>query len=674
MALMTPILTSVESFDATVGTKVSFTVTSGDQVVKNRLTIRKNSNNQIVYQNTVETFEFTHTIPANTLVNGEYYNCYINTYNVNDLISENSNVVQFYCLTQPTLVFTNITNGQTLDTASYNFILQYDQSQSELLNELYLYLYDEHNNLLQTSSLITSSFTPPLMLNYTFNALEDNKIYHIQAKATTLNGLKVSTPLIEFSIQYTYVSGFFKIELNNLCNDGCIEAKSHFIIIDGINDGGILSNSTIILENSASVEWNDGFDFHSNRFIKEKWWFPVLRGKINVMSSADGRNRLEIEYKRGIPQGETIPKDYIILCGYRDNVKYFQKKSNYLPMQNNNSNLVSWVKIDENIIDVQLELISESVDSEITWNGNSNVVYERITDLYFNDDLSSEPIVDNDFGDSIDNFNITDVKLTNSVVDHFFVTINTQQEYSTEIPTWDNYTVMSAYFENSTSAGNVDFTLDMVNHIKIKRREVGQLDWITIVNKIVNTVDDLSFTVKDYFIPSGKHFEYALVPCKDSKEYDYYTLDVVSNFIGIFVSDLDDSMKLFSGVSYPQDNYTQDIGILKPFNQVYPIIIQNAKTKFRSLVVSGDILDNNYGFNPNEINDIKDKWIAFLTNGRIKFIKDWNGDIIMGKVTTPPSFTYKNNTSMIIPTISFTLTEQGKYNNIDDLRRNGYLD
>jgi hypothetical protein len=29
---------------------------------------------------------------------------------------------------------------------------------------------------------------------------------------------------------------------------------------------------------------------------------------------------------------------------------------------------------------------------------------------------------------------------------------------------------------------------------------------------------------------------------------------------------------------------------------------------------------------------------------------------------------------MIIPTISFALTEQGKYNNIDDLRRNGYLD
>ena len=57
MALMTPILTSVESFDATVGTRVFFTVTSGDQVVKNRITVRDNTTNEIVYQDTVETFE-----------------------------------------------------------------------------------------------------------------------------------------------------------------------------------------------------------------------------------------------------------------------------------------------------------------------------------------------------------------------------------------------------------------------------------------------------------------------------------------------------------------------------------------------------------------------------------------------------------------------------------------
>ena len=43
MALMTPMLTTIESFDATKGQTVTFVVTSGDQVVKNRITVMKRS-------------------------------------------------------------------------------------------------------------------------------------------------------------------------------------------------------------------------------------------------------------------------------------------------------------------------------------------------------------------------------------------------------------------------------------------------------------------------------------------------------------------------------------------------------------------------------------------------------------------------------------------------------
>jgi hypothetical protein len=134
------------------------------------------------------------------------------------------------------------------------------------------------------------------------------------------------------------------------------------------------------------------------------------------------------------------------------------------------------------------------------------------------------------------------------------------------------------------------------------------------------------------------------------------------------------TIKMYSGVNYEQDNITQDIGILKPFNQVFPIITQNAKTRFRTLTVSGEILDKYYSFDANEINDIREQWTDFLTDGKVKFIKDWNGNVLMGKITTPPSYTYRSNTGMVIPRISFVLTEQGKYDNVDDLKRNGYLD
>jgi hypothetical protein len=509
MALATPILQSISAFDSTISQVVRFQVTSGDQVVKNRLTIRNNETNVIVYQETVEAFEFSHTIPANTLTNGTYYNCYVNTFNANNVMSADSNIIQFYCLSAPTLEFTNIHDGQILDDASYNFVFRYDQAQGELLNELYLYLYDDHNNLLQTSDLITSQFTPPLTLNYTFTGLEDSKIYHIKAKATTLNGSIVETDIIAFNVEYDYEGGFFKIELFNNCQGGYVEVHGHLIVISGVDESVTYRNSEATLQNGASIEWNEGFEINSDQFIKEKWWSPVLRGQTNVMSSADGRSRIEIEYKRGFPQGATEPKDFIEVRGYYDDVQYFLKRSNYLPIQNNNSRLVSWVKINGDVLDIRLAVLptdgsnlewnedsdvywdylsrlqwnssalspSSGTASNIIWNGASNVVYNRITDLYFNDDQSTEPQIPNDdFYNSVESFKITDIKLTNSVVDHFNITRNVDKAYSLVIPEWEQGTVMNAYMNGNSNAGNIDYSLSVINHIKIKRREVGKLE------------------------------------------------------------------------------------------------------------------------------------------------------------------------------------------------------
>lgn len=439
----------------------------------------------------------------------------------------------------------------------------------------------------------------------------------------------------------------------------------------------------------------------------------MLRGTTDIFMSEDKSTRIEVAYKRGIPPYETEPKDYIEVTGFKNEEQYMLLRSNYLDIQNNNSLLMSYVKINGNNYDIRFAKIdtdgyniiwngesdaywtyetrvqwnldypsAELIHSNyIIWNGNSNTEYNRITDLYFNDQPElEETITGQQFYRPQEGVYITDYITKNSVVDDVYITRNVNEEFTTDIPTWTAGTVFHASMNGNLSAGNIEYITENISNIKIKRRTVGELDWITVYNQVVTQPIDLNFNIQDSFVPSGKDYEYAIVPCINNTEQVYYTSQVHSYFDGVFVSELDrpahlmNFMKLYSNVSYNQDNITQDIGILKPFNQVYPTIIQNSKTNFRSLTVSGDILDNDYGFDANEINDIKDKWMAFLTNGRIKFVKDWNGDIIMGKITTPPSFTYKNNTSMIIPTISFVITEQGKYNNIDDLRRNGYLD
>lgn len=713
MALMTPMLTTIESFDATKGQKVSFIVTSGDQVVKNRITVRNNSTNEIIYQNTIETFELENEIPANVLSNDGYYNCYINTYNINDDISANSNTVAFYCLNSATLTFTNIPPDGVISSTEYKFSVLYQQAQHELLNGLYFRLYDESETLLQSSELITSSFTPPLQLSYSFSGLEDNKIYKIQAVATTINGSSVETPMTQFLVRYSYDASFFQIVLENKCREGYIYVESHLVSVDGEQHGGKWGDSVLALSGQNYVEWSQGFSFFSDSFVFMKWWLPMLRGTTDILMSEDKSTRIEIAYKRGIPPYETEPKDYIEVTGFKNEEQYMLLRSNYLDIQNNNSLLMSYVKINGNNYDIRFAKIdtdgyniiwngesdaywtyetrvqwnldypsAELIHSNyIVWNGDSNTEYNRITDLYFNDQPElEEAITGQQFYRPQEGAYITDYITKNSVVDDVYITRNVNEEFTTDILTWTAGTVFHASMNGNLSAGNIEYITDNISNIKIKRRTVGELDWITVYNQVVTQPIDLSFNIQDSFVPSGKDFEYAIVPCINNTEQVYYTSQVHSYFDGVFVSELDRSahlmnfMKLYSNVSYNQDNITQDIGILKPFNQVYPTIIQNSKTNFRSLTVSGDILDNDYGFDANEINDIKDKWMSFLTNGRIKFVKDWNGDIIMGKITTPPSFTYKNNTSMIIPTISFVITEQGKYNNVDDLRRNGYLD
>jgi hypothetical protein len=255
----------------------------------------------------------------------------------------------------------------------------------------------------------------------------------------------IETSKINFNVLYNYQGSLFQIGLQNICDGGYVDVKSQLILISGENDGGVFHNSTVILQDDASAEWSEGFRFNSNKFIKSKWWSPILRGQTNVMSSEDGNSRIEIEYKRGIPQGANEPRDYLEVRGYKDNVLYFKKYSSDLPIQNNNSMLMSLVKIDGNTFDIRLIRIDVNgtflewnndsdvywdyisriewnssdptpvIDNSnvIVWNDGSNVEYNRITDLYFNNNQLAEPIIENDeFVNDVEPYKITDVKLT----------------------------------------------------------------------------------------------------------------------------------------------------------------------------------------------------------------------------------------------------------------------
>ena len=124
--LTTPILYSVNAFDAQNPFIFQFASIGGNQVVANTLTIKNNATLSTVYSATQTTFKFEHILPANTLTNGTYYQATLTTKDVQGNISNASAPIQFYCYSQPSFEITNLPNGNVIQNSSFAFSVTYN--------------------------------------------------------------------------------------------------------------------------------------------------------------------------------------------------------------------------------------------------------------------------------------------------------------------------------------------------------------------------------------------------------------------------------------------------------------------------------------------------------------------------------------------------------------------
>ena len=270
------------------------------------------------------------------------------------------------------------------------------------------------------------------------------------------------------------------------------------------------------------------------------------------------------------------------------------------------------------------------------------------------------------------------VTIQNAVYDHINIEKNINTPYNTELPLWNMDTILDCNFDKGIGAGNVDFSLSQLTSVKIKRRKKGTFKWITIRNIFIKSPSDFSVILKDYFVPSFEDFEYALVPVLNGIEGEYIKGFVSTDFNGVFISDVTQSFKLDKGVSYGNRSSIQEVGQLTPLGRRYPVIIKNGESDYEVGSVSGTLLgenyDKNHTINRKEIVEHINKFIAFLKNGKPKFIRDWNGSIYLVYITGNPSVTYNNNYGMGVAQTSFEWIEQGKYDDEDDLYNNGFLE
>ena len=674
MAMTTPIAQTVNAFDSNNSNVFSFASIGGDQVVKNEIKIINNSTGVTVYINVQTTYQFKQTVPSNTLTNGVYYAVAFRTYDVNNNVSSWSNYVPFYCYTTPTLSL-NINDGATLGSSSYEVALTYSQTQGELLDYATFSLYTINDVLVQESRELYNSSTPPLTISYMLNGMENNQNYKLIVNTISINGTVVSKQ-ISFNISYTQPSLLSLLSLDPKNCDGYIDVESNFISINGITNpttpNYITIGNNIELDNAGAdydithtitsrwVKWQNGFKIPKDFTLKYRFTPTNNNATILKLCNIDETECFTLKFYRNSNY------DYINLTTLSGT--NMTKQINHI---NGTDQVFVWIRVVGRVWDFRATTLSRS-NTVFNWNDNNdNIKYNILSDLTYVDESFETYSVPNEVENALtDDFD--KVLIGTTLSDFISITSNITSAYTTDFPTFDFDTIIQCDFDNNVNGGNINIVVNQLTKIKLKRRDLSTLNWITIYEKPINNENDINIKTIDSNVPSNIEQTYAIVPVLQSGEEGEYILSKATpNWEGVFISNNNKIFKLYNAVIYDTTTQNKQIGVLNPIGRKYPIIIENSENDYKS----GGLQAQLYGYNfentrkvdRNDVVKQTQDFINFIKDGSTKMITDWNGNIIMCKLVSSPTISYISSYGNGITNISFTWAEQGQYNVEQDL-------
>lgn len=237
--------------------------------------------------------------------------------------------------------------------------------------------------------------------------------------------------------------------------------------------------------------------------------------------------------------------------------------------------------------------------------------------------------------------------------------------------------------------GNIELSYHIpITNLLVKRQDVDDVSggWLTLYSQPISQASDMDFTFIDFLNQYGKTYKYALVPLLTQTQSGVeveveggYTVsnEVQSIFDGVFIADSTGSQKCKANVGYGNVDMNQVVGSITPIGAKYPIIITNSHNQYHNGSISGTIVPDDYYFNGNlsriDMVNKRNELEQFLTNKRVKVIKDWNGNIWLVMIAGNVSCTFNNNYGMGIVSFSTNWTEVGDPTNQQDLQATGLI-
>ena len=360
MALTKPSLFPIAAFDATKPQQFKFYSQGGSQVTGNILTIKNNATLEQVYKQTITSFAYIHTLPANTLTNGVRYQATIQTIDTQGNISVESDPILFHCYTQPTLAFTNIPASNNIPNASFQFEATYNQAEDEQLAQYQFNLYDIQGDLVATSGVkYLQNQGVPTEISYMFSGFEDKLTYQIEVVGQTVEGTVVESGKQNIYIVYILPRLYTTMYLTNNCHEGYVTIENNMVGIPGDSNPyppTYIDGKEVDLRQSGTyVEWKDNYEITGD-YTMGIWGRDFNPNATLLTFTNDDGATVTISYY------ETDTQAWVELTAIHPKwTHYYNIVSNKIAKPANTEYLFIWNRRINNVYDLKIENRGETV-------------------------------------------------------------------------------------------------------------------------------------------------------------------------------------------------------------------------------------------------------------------------------------------------------------------------
>ena len=267
--------------------------------------------------------------------------------------------------------------------------------------------------------------------------------------------------------------------------------------------------------------------------------------------------------------------------------------------------------------------------------------------------------------------NLNLITLDNGIYDDLFITKNYNIEVTNSNKEWSFDTVLHAMFNDNLLAGNIEFALNTITSIRIKQREKGKFDWITIYDIPINSIEDLAFVRTYKYCKGNTDYEFAVLPVLNNTiEGNMSVVECESKFTGAYLMERDSSIQMVVNFESTQQrnhssNTIQTLGRIKPF------YITNGMSNYESGSINVVFIQfDNCELNSKTGAKYRKNIYDVLTDKRPKILKFDDGRTYIIGITDAIS----QSSDVDLPLSTITWTEIANIDSEEDLYENGFLD